>query len=73
VAEFVYARRRPEQTTLYAVVRDNIETLYAATRESGAELPKFVRAELEGYLGCGLLCRGFAHLKCEGWRRRRQT
>ena len=66
VAPFVYARRRPEQTTLYAVVRDNVETLYAAMAESGAELPRFVRAELEGYLDCGLLCRGFAHLKCEG-------
>ena len=26
----VYARRRPEATTLYAVVRDNLETLYGA-------------------------------------------
>jgi hypothetical protein len=25
-----YQRRRPETTTLYAVVSDNIETLYAA-------------------------------------------
>jgi Putative transposase/Transposase zinc-binding domain len=71
VAAFVYERRRPERTTLYAVVRDNIETLYAATAESGVELPRFVRAELEGYLDCGLLCRGFAHLRCEGCRERR--
>jgi hypothetical protein len=69
--QFVYERRRPEKTTLYAVVRDNVETLYAATRESGAELPAFVRAELEGYLDCGLLCRGFAHLRCEGCSERR--
>jgi len=68
---FVYERRKPEQTTLYAVVRDNVETLYAATRESGTELPAFVRGELEGYLDCGLLCRGFAHLKCEGCSERR--
>lgn len=66
MAAFVYERRRPEKTTLYEVVRDNVETLYAATSESGSELPAFVRAELEGYLDCGLLCRGFAHLKCEG-------
>lgn len=63
---FVYERRKPEQTTLYAVVRDNIETLYAALGESGSTLPKFVREELEGYLDCGLLCRGFARLFCEG-------
>jgi len=31
----------------------------------GAALPPFVRRELEGYLDCGLLCRGFARLKCE--------
>ncbi len=58
--QFVYERRRPEKTTLYAVVRDNVETLYAATSESGVELAAFVRAELEGYLDCGMLCRGCA-------------
>ena len=62
-----YERHRPETTTLYAVVRDNVETLYAAVAAGfeGAALPPFVRRELEGYLDCGLLCRGFARLKCE--------
>ena len=62
-----YERHRPETTTLYAVVRDNVETLYAAVASGfeGAALPPFVRRELEGYLDCGLLCRGFARLKCE--------
>jgi hypothetical protein len=62
-----YARHRPETTTLYAVVRDNVETLYAAVAAGfeGAALPPFVRRELEGYLDCGLLCRGFARLECE--------
>jgi hypothetical protein len=48
-------------------VRDNIETLHAAVASGfeGAALPPFVRRELEGYLDCGLLCRGFARLKCE--------
>ncbi|MEO7033737.1 MAG: hypothetical protein ABI548_07640, partial [Polyangiaceae bacterium] len=59
---------RPESTTLHAVVRDNIESLYAAVAAGfdGVALPPFVRREFEGYLGCGLLCRGFARLKCEG-------
>jgi Putative transposase/Transposase zinc-binding domain len=63
---YSYARHRPETTTLYAVVRDNLNTLYAAveTGFSGVALPEFVRNELEGYLECGLLCRGFALLKC---------
>ncbi len=61
----VYERRRPE-TTLYHVVQENLDTLYGAV-EDGAlaiALPKFVRKELEGYLECGLLCHGFARLKC---------
>ena len=28
-------------------------------------IPKHARKELEAYLDCGLLCRGFARLKCE--------
>jgi hypothetical protein len=64
---FVYERRRPEQTTLYRVVRENLETLYAAVGAGeGTALPAFVKKELEGYLDCGILAKGFAHLKCEG-------
>ncbi|HEX7603910.1 MAG TPA: hypothetical protein VF316_19970 [Polyangiaceae bacterium] len=41
-------------------MRDNLETLYGAVNDGalGIALPAFVRAELEGYLACGLLCRG---------------
>jgi hypothetical protein len=63
-----YARHRPETTTLYRVVLDNVATLYEAVADGAVKiaLPKFVRRELEGYLDCGLLCRGFARLRCEG-------
>jgi hypothetical protein len=56
-----YARRRPEATTLYQVVQGNLETLYGAVDDGAVKLalPRFVRKELEGYLDCGLLCRGF--------------
>ena len=30
---FVYERRVPEQVTLYLVVRDNLQTLYAAVED----------------------------------------
>ncbi|MBN2193894.1 MAG: transposase zinc-binding domain-containing protein [Polyangiaceae bacterium] len=51
---FHYARRRPE-TTLYQVVRDNLDTLHAVSDAGLASpLPSFVRSELEGYLECGL-------------------
>lgn len=64
----VYERRRPEETTLYQVVADNLATLYDAVDEGALAitLPKFVKKELEGYLDCGLLCRGFARLRCDG-------
>ena len=65
-AGFTYERRRPEPTTLYEVVRDNLETLYGAVDDGDLPiaLPAFVRKELDGYLDCGLVCRGFAHVKC---------
>ena len=49
-----------------SVVRENLKTHYAATNDgdAGAALSAFVRKELEGYLDCGLLCRGFAVLAC---------
>ena len=60
-----FARHRPEDTTLYRVVRENVQTLYAALAEQGTQLPAFVRDELDGYLACGLLSRGFRLLRCE--------
>ena len=63
----VYQRHRPEATALYEVVRDNLETLYGAIGDGAlaVRIPKHARKELEAYLGCGLLCRGFARLLCE--------
>ena len=47
-------------------MRDNLQTLYAAVEDGFASpLPQFVRNEFERYLDCGILCRGFALLKCE--------
>jgi len=68
-----YERRRPEAGTLHRVVRENLRTLYAAAEEgfAGAPLPAFVRAELEGYLDCGLLQRGFALVACRDCPERR--
>ena len=61
-----YNRRRPEATALYEVVRDNLETLYGAVDDGalGVKLPRHARKELDAYLDCGLLCRGFARLRC---------
>ena len=69
----VYRRHRPETTALYEVVRDNLGTLYGAIgdRAIAVRIPKHARKELEAYLDCGLLCRGFAGLKCEDCGERR--
>jgi hypothetical protein len=57
-----HERRRPDTSTLHRVVRENLETLYAATDDgdAGTALPAFVRKELAGYHDCGLLCRSAA-------------
>ena len=51
-AQGAYARRRPERTALYEVVRDNLETLYGAIDDGALDvrLGKHARKELEGYL-----------------------
>jgi putative transposase/transposase-like zinc-binding protein len=61
-----YRARRPETTALYEVVRDNLETLYGAIDDGAlaVRIPKHARKELESYLDCGLVCRGFARLRC---------
>jgi Putative transposase/Transposase zinc-binding domain len=68
-----YERHRPERTALYEIVRDNLETLYGAIEDGALDVrvPKHAKKELEAYLDCGLLCRGFAHLVCEACGERR--
>ena len=47
-------------------MRENLATLYAAVEQGFASpLPAFVKDELEGYVACGVLSRGFAILQCE--------
>jgi hypothetical protein len=59
----VYARRTPEQTPLYAVVRDELETYLARARQRERVVPRFVERELRAYLECGLLCHGFVRAR----------
>lgn len=62
-----YVRRQPERTVLYQVVKDHLATFLADARdrsEHGMGLPRFVAREFEQYLACGLLCHGFARVRC---------
>jgi len=61
-----YQRREPEKTLLHRIVRENLATFLveAQDRYPSGELPGFIRAEFERYLRCGLLCHGFARIRC---------
>ena len=60
-----YQRRQPENTVLYRVVQNNLATFVARAEERGRTIPWFVRRELESYLDCGILARGFVRVFCE--------
>lgn len=60
-----YERRRPEETTLYQVVQDHVETFFAQVeQETGTGLPQFVKDEFDAFLECGMLAHGFLRLRC---------
>ena len=61
-----YQRREPEKSLLHRIVREHLATflIEAQDRYPSGELPRFIRAEFERYLRCGLLCHGFARVRC---------
>jgi hypothetical protein len=62
----IYSRRQPEKTALYKVIQEHLLTFEREwTDTAGRTLPKFVTDELHGYLDCGILAQGCAHLYCE--------
>ncbi len=65
-ATTAYRRRQPEQGALYRVLAEHLETFLAraSADETRPRLPRFVKRELRGYLRCGLLCHGFARVRC---------
>jgi hypothetical protein len=60
-----YERRRPDETTLYAVVREQLESFLMRAREGGHPVPRFIEQELRAYLACGVLAYGFLRLHCD--------
>ena len=64
-AAFAYARRRPEETTLYRVVAEELETFLAQVQaHTGSDSPQFVKDEFEAFLECGILAHGFLRVRC---------
>jgi hypothetical protein len=64
---YTYARRQPERTALFQVIQQHLLTFEQQWTDeaSGRTLPKFVTDELHGFMSCGILGRGFAHLYCD--------
>jgi Transposase zinc-binding domain/Putative transposase len=61
-----YERHRPEQTTLYRLVQENVATFFAQVElASGTELPQFIKDEFDAFLECGILAHGFLRLRGE--------
>jgi len=63
---FRYQHREPERTLLHRIVRENLASFLteAAERYPSGDLPEFIGCEFERYLRCGLLCHGFARVRC---------
>ena len=60
-----YHPRRPEESILYHVVAENIESFLARQRERGHTVPRFVEHDLRSFLDCGILERGFLRVHCD--------
>ena len=60
-----YERHRPEETVLYQLVQEHVETFFAQVEtEVGSRLPDFVKDEFDAFLECGILAHGFLRLRC---------
>ena len=62
-----YEPRRPEQTALHEVIRQNYKTVLQQAREhsdDGSGYPAYVEKEFESLIACGDPSRGFYRLKC---------
>jgi hypothetical protein len=58
-------RHRPEQTTLYRLVRQHAAGFVAHTEAStGSELPRFIKDEFDAFVECGILAHGLLRLRC---------
>jgi hypothetical protein len=66
LGQFTYQRHEPEDTVLYQIVQQNLETfLRLVQEETGHPLPDFVVKEFREYLKCGILAHGFLRVQCQ--------
>ena len=61
---FEYIRRRPELTTCYQIVQENLETFITEHEYELRPLPEYITKEFDAFLKCGIPAYGFLRLKC---------
>ncbi len=59
-----YRPRRVTDTPLYRIVAEHLGAFLEYADARDRSVPEFVRAELEGFLSCGILEHGFALAEC---------
>ena len=59
-----YRPRKAEQTVLYQLLSEHLETFLERVAESGGSLPSFVRRELRRFLECAIRAHGFMRVRC---------
>ncbi|MEI8347698.1 MAG: hypothetical protein WCG27_09530, partial [Pseudomonadota bacterium] len=59
-----YQRRKPEETILYKVIQENVNTVFQNLEMEGRRLPYFIRKEFDAFLDCGILAKGFLRVRC---------
>jgi hypothetical protein len=66
VAGFEYKQRKPEDSLLRKVIKENRASFlqYIRSNRDGNSLPPFVIKELEKYIECGVIRKGLALFKC---------
>ena len=60
-----YCPRNPEESILYGVVAEHLETFLDRQRRREHPVPRFVERELRSFLDCGILARGFLPVHCD--------
>ena len=62
---FEYIPRKPEETVLYGVIVEQLETFLARQQARERPVPRFVERDFRGYLTCGVAEHGFLRLRCD--------
>ena len=60
----LYRPTPPEESLLYQVIAENLETFLEQSRRDGHGLPRHVEREFYRFLDCRVFARGFSRFRC---------